>query len=263
MFDIPVPPQPDIIDNIAIFWPIGLLVLGISLSLWGKVLSRPLMGIICAGFGVWISGPMVTWFPSLGQNLTLLKIASAAVLGAAGYLIAPIIFVMLAGLLSISIAWITSLTIFANSTGSQITLEDSAGLRQWATVVLAFYKDLNTQMLKDQAGQLLIVLLVAMIVPLIIGIWRSRFITILMTSIIGAVLAVATVMTWIVQSNSAVWPEKWSDFLLPLSIAAVMAAVAVVFQYVRLKVAKKKKQAKEQAKQQAKEQQKESAAGEE
>ena len=113
---------------------------------------------------------------------------------------------------------------------------------------LAVYAgQISEKMWADQAGIMILVMAPAGLIPLMIGLWRQRFITIVMTSLIGAIAVVGGVIVAIVQSDPTRWPKAWSGLMIPLCVIGGLWVCGVVMQYSFVLAAARKKRAKEVA----------------
>ncbi len=73
------------------------LTLGVLLLLWGRLLSRPVMALVCAGIGVLLA-PVLAG--SVELDLLWVQIGSGVLLGVAGLLLGPVLWAVAGGMLA-------------------------------------------------------------------------------------------------------------------------------------------------------------------
>lgn len=73
------------------------LTLGVLLLLWGRLLARPVMALLCAGIGVLLA-PALAGRTEL--ELLWVQIGAGVLLGVAGLLLAPVLWAVVGGLLA-------------------------------------------------------------------------------------------------------------------------------------------------------------------
>ena len=98
---------------------------------------------------------------------------------------------------------------------------------------------------------MVLVMVPAGLIPLMIGLWKQRFITIVMTSLVGAIAVVSGAIVAIVQTDPTWWPKAWSGLLIPLCIVGGLWICGVAVQYSFALAAARKKKAKEVARAQS------------
>jgi len=242
MMDIPIPPQPLLDDSLAYGIAAGCVVVGVLLACWGRTLSRPLTGAGGAALGLLLAAPVAT---KLSVDLVVARVALATLLGVLGFVVAPFVWTLLTAVACVSVAWVVLVQEHLAAPEQVSQMEGAAeSVEQW---LVAFFRDgvwpVTKKLWNAQWGTALMVLCPAALIPLMIGLWKPKFLTSLMTSLIGALGIVAGAMLALAQYKESLWPTTWAGFYAPLGAAGLLAIGALAYQYNRFIVADRKKKA--------------------
>ncbi len=245
--DITIAPMPDLSDTVAYLAGGGGVVIGILLVGWGRFWSRLVVGLSGVGIGLLVGGPlaeMMTVDPWIGRA------AAASIFGVLGFVAAPFLWAILSGALCASVAGGFLADRFLSNMSEETSLLEpfgGGGLQQWAEYIATNAGIINSEMWREQVGLTLLVTAPLAIIPLMIGFWRQRFITIVMTSLTGAVAIVAGAMLVIVQNDPTRWFKEWSGLVIPLMVVGVLTLLGITVQYIFALAKARKKKAKEAA----------------
>jgi hypothetical protein len=243
--DIPFPNMPEFADKIVYMSAVGSIIVGLMLVGWGRLWSRPLMGLAGVGVG-FVIGDLVSG--TMDVDPWVARSAVGSILGVLGFVAAPLFWAVILGALCSSSAGGFLVGKFLIEEG--IKVEAPAGgftPELWAEWLSVAAGDVSGAMWKERAGVLILVMAPAGLIPLLIGLWRQRFATIVMTSLIGAIAVVGGACVATVQSSPERWPKEWLGLLTPLYIAGGLWFCGMVMQYCFVLASTKKKKAKEAA----------------
>jgi len=196
-----------------------------------------------------LSGDALAGHMKVGPGIA--KASLGSILGVLGFVAAPIFWALLAGSLCASVAGsILGADLIASI---QVNEEPANGvtLWGWSEGFMDIVGQLNIRMWEQRAASMVLVMAPTGLIPIMVGLWKQRFITIVMTSLTGAVLLVGGIGLAVVQADSTRWPVSWSGTLLPLCIAGGLAICGIALQYGAVMSAARKKKAKEIARAQA------------
>lgn len=246
MLDISVVPNPQL-DNASAYGGAALaLVVGTVLLLWGRKISRLFMMLLGVTGGVLLADPLMERLPSMAQNPGLFKLVCVVILAALGVVAAPAIWSLLAGVIGVVAACSALVVGYLLHSDTPVTVEACESFEHWGRLMWEVARESWDKMCQQQGTEILLVILPSGLVPLMIGMWRRQLITILMTSLVGAVAIVGGVWLGLVQCAPKLWPRMWNQFWLPIALVGLLFAVGVIFQYVRARAARKKKRAREE-----------------
>ena len=245
---IPISNVPVIPDHIAYLSALASIVGGLMLVGWGRIWNRPLLGLVGAGVG-FLCGDLLVSAMSLNIDPWVARSALASVLGVLGFVAAPFFWAMLAGSLCATIAG-------GFLAGNSITLEVNAPVggytaEAWLQWFSMFAGDVSGGMWKQKTAVMLLVMVPAGLIPMMIGLWKQRFITIVMTSLVGSVSVVVGAIVAMVQADPTRWPKAWSGLFIPLCIIGGLWVCGVALQYGFVMAANRKKMAREFARAQS------------
>jgi len=195
----------------------------------------------------------------LAENMNvepgIAKASLGSIFGVLGFVAAPIFWAMLAGSLCASVVGGFLAADFLESFQGQVPVvgdaRDGATMVMWLKGLQSYTGDLNSRMWEQRAAAMVLIVAPAGLIPMMIGLWKQRFITIVMTSLIGAILLVGGIGLAVVQADPTRWPVAWSGALIPVCVVGGLAICGVALQYGAVMAAARKKKAKEVAKAQA------------
>jgi hypothetical protein len=240
--------MPELSDSIAYIASAVSIVIGLMLLGWGRLWSRPIVGLIGVGTG-FLCGDLLAASAEVDSGVA--KAAVGSVFGVLGFVAAPFIWAFLAGSLCSSVAGgFLAESFLASLPGDVPEVVEPAGgvtLAHWAESLALFAGDVNAEMWRKQAATMILVMAPVGLIPTMIGLWKPRFITIVMTSLTGAIVVVSGSVIALVQSDPTRWPKAWSGLLIPLGIAGGLWVCGMAVQYSFALAAVRKKKAKEAA----------------
>jgi hypothetical protein len=249
--DIPFPNVPEIPGSIAYISAMVSIVVGLLLVGWGRIWSRLLVGLVGAGAGFLI-GDLLVSVANLDVDLWVARSAVGSVLGVLGFIAAPFFWAMLAGSLCSSIAGGFLAANFVAEVGLKVNAPAGGYTAElWAQWLGMFAGDVSGEMWQQKTAVMLLVMAPAGLIPMMIGLWKHRFITIVMTSLIGAVSVVVGAIVAMVQADPTRWPKDWPGLFIPLCIIGGMWLCGGAIQYSFVLAANRKKLAREVARAQS------------
>jgi len=254
MIEIPFPPRPDLAANVAYIAAAISIIVGLLLAVWGRFWSRPLAGLVGVGIG-FLSGDTLAANMSVELDPGIAKASLASIFGVLGFVAAPFFWAMIAGSLCASVVGGFLAADFIASIQDQIPVggepADGVTMKLWAEGFQSFVGDLNVKLWEKRAAMMVLIMAPAGLIPLMIGLWKQRFITIVMTSLVGAMLLIGGIALAVVQADPSRWPVAWSSTLIPACVVGALAICGIGMQYGAVAAAARKKKAKEIAKAQA------------
>jgi len=244
--------MPELSDSIAYIASAVSIVIGLMLLGWGRLWSRPLVGVIGVGAG-FLCGDLLA--VSVDVDSGVAKAAAGSVFGVFGFVAAPFIWAFLAGSLCSLVAggflaenYVSGLAAqFPEQVPEVVEPAGGATLTLWMHDVVRVLGNVNADMWAKQAVTMVLVLAPIGLIPTMIGLWKPRFITIVMTSLTGAIVVVSGSVVALVQADPTRWPKAWSGLLIPLGIAGGLWVCGMAVQYSFALAAVRKKKAKEVA----------------
>ncbi|MCP4375249.1 MAG: hypothetical protein GY794_03590 [bacterium] len=246
--DIPFSPIPDLADNVAYISAVVSVVVGLLLLGWGRLWSRPVVGLLGAGLGV-LCGDMIS--EGMEVDTTVSRVAGGSIFGVLGFVAAPFFWAALAGSLCSSIGGgFLAESFLASLPGDVPEVVEPAGgasLSLWAEAFANYADNISVAMWEKQAATMILVMAPLGLIPAMIGFWKPQFITVVMTSLVGAIAVVGGATIAMVQSDPARWPDQWSGMLIPLYIVGGLWICGMAMQGSFAMAAKRKKKAKEVA----------------
>jgi hypothetical protein len=244
--DIPFSPIPDFADNVAYISAAVSVVVGLLLLGWGRLWSRPVVGLLGAGVGI-LCGDMIT--EGMNVDIRVSRTAGGSILGVLGFVAAPFFWAALAGSLCSSIGGGFLAESFLASLPSEVpeVVEPAGGasLSLWAEAFANYADNVSSAMWGEQAVTMVLIMAPLGLIPTMIGVWKPQFITIVMTSLVGAIAIVSGATIAMVQSDPTRWPAEWSGLLIPLYVIGGLWISGMAMQGSFAMAAKRKKKAKE------------------
>ena len=247
--DIPFPHLPELSDSVAYILAGVSIVIGLMLLGWGRLWSRPTVGLIGVGAG-FLCGDLLS--EAVKVDTGLAKAAVGSILGVLGFVAAPFIWAGLAGSLCASVAGGFLAADFVAEVGLKVDPPVGGFTPElWAEWFAVFAGDVSAEMWQERAAIMLLVMAPAGLIPTMIGLWKPRLITIVMTSLTGAIVVVSGSVIALVQSDPTRWPTAWPGLLIPLGIIGGLWVCGMAVQCGFAMAATRKKKAKEVARAQA------------
>ena len=99
--DIPFPHFPELSDGVAYISATASIIIGLMLVGWGRLWSRPTIGLIGVGAG-FLCGDLLS--DSVKVDTGIARAAVGSILGVLGFVAAPFMWAFLAGSLCTSVA---------------------------------------------------------------------------------------------------------------------------------------------------------------
>ena len=242
---IPFPHLPELSDSIAYISGTASIIIGLMLLGWGRFWSRPLVGLAGVGTG-FLCGDLLA--DAMKVDPGVAKAAVGSVFGVLGFVAASFIWAGLAGSLCASVAGGFLAADFVAEAGLKVNPPAGGFTPElWAEWLSVFTRDVSAEMWQERAGTMVLIMAPVGLIPTMIGLWKPRFITIVMTSLTGAIVVVSGAIVALVQSDPTYWPKAWSGLLIPLYIAGGLWVAGMAMQYSFAMAAARKKKAKEAA----------------
>ncbi|MDP6636386.1 MAG: hypothetical protein QGG42_15910 [Phycisphaerae bacterium] len=250
--DIPFPNMPVLADSVAYIAASVSIIIGLMLVGWGRFWSRMLVGLAGVGLG-FLSGDLLV--DVMKVDVWVARSAAGSIFGVLGFIAAPFFWALSAGALcSATAGGLLAHYFLSSMPGAVPTAEAPAGgvtLAHWAESVWVYAGQISRKMWIEQGAVMALVMAPVGLIPLMLGLWKQRFITIVMTSLIGAVTVMCGAIIAMVQSDSTRWPKAWSGVMIPLFIIAGLWVCGVAVQYAFALAAARKKKAREVARAQS------------
>ena len=249
---IPFPNAPELSDAVAYIAGGSAIIIGLMMVGWGRFWSRPLVALAGVGIGL-LCGDLLA--EVMKVDVAIARAAVAAILGVLGFVAAPFFWAFFAGALCSSVAGtamaLNFLAGLPEGTLEATPPEGGYTLAVWGEWLGVFSSDISSAMWERQASIMVLVIAPAGLIPVLIGLWRQRLATILMTSFVGAIAVAGGAVIAITQSDSTRWPAGWSGAAIPLCVIGGLWICGVAVQYAFVMSAARKKKAKEVAQAQA------------
>lgn len=244
MLEIPIPPTP----QLPVLWAwiltgAGLLV-GTAMLLWGRHLHRAAVVLTAAGCGVALADPLAGNF---GWDLVVLRVVLAVALAIAGLLAARAVWAILAATLAVMLtAGIFLLaTIYRGGQTIATGAEAESAWSWFSETAQACFDALN----QTTAMPLSIAVAFTVGGAVLVIMWiRPRAARVLMTSVVAAVVLMATLLLGAVRVGESLWQTAWKHPYVPAGGTAALILLGWIWQFTcqRRETRKEKEAKKEQ-----------------
>ena len=212
MSQLTVPSMPQWSDLSAYLAGGALIVLGAAMLVWGRWLGRPLMMLACGAAGYFVASIQLTipFFPQPVRQLVFIF-----VLLCFGFVFERLVWAMLALALGavLTAAWRMGVALAASVPETPADFQALAG--SWWTMLVAF---VGGQVQKPDVALVMAASTAALVIVLA-SIFCPRFIRVVMTSVLGAMLLGAGLVLSVCQALPWAWAQLW--LRAPLALAAV------------------------------------------
>jgi hypothetical protein len=223
------------LPQIDLGWTWGLsvsaLALGVVLLLWGRVLSRPFLGLAGGVVGAVLSSSLAKQF-----NIHPLLAAALAVVvfGAIGAITDRLIWALAGGsmfaFVGVWILLVTCLPLLAAKEQPPPPVNLST-FQIWAEGWWRFAMAGLVATWKDHSDKVLWTLCLSGGLPLATMLMLPRFGRIFMTSMAGTVGIVGGLLLVAARLRSSLWPADWAGYAVPGAVAVALMMFSMVFQY--------------------------------
>jgi len=242
MNPLPLLPMP-FVDGLAYGVAAGGIVLGAALVAWGRLLGRPAMTLAVAAIG-YVCGGLVTATVASTWDVNLPMLIAPIVLAlvglAVGFLLERACWGLLAG--GIVSAIVLSVLLFIPpATTNQPAPPPQAEFAPAAELGTGDY--LNEAWLhfsktfeshwNNESVTLALAGGIPLVLCLVLGIVRPRFVRILMSCLVGAAAVVIGVVLALSQSHlcgDELWKWCWQQWYVPVAVMIVAALAGVIIQ---------------------------------
>lgn len=224
---VPIPPWP-VLAYLGI--ACGLIVAGLALMLWGRILGRLFWMLAGVGAGLALGAPLASW---LEANLLAARLGAAVTLGLLGVVLGPLLWAMLAaGVLGGVALYFTVARYLPHLSGRVPEFELSGeGLAAYVASLARYSLACVQAVWNVEPLAIVVAGSLAFGLPLVIGVVRMRLATIFMTSVsaaAGVVGGIAWAGALLFASLGRVFADYW--YVLG-GTAAGGAVLGIVLQY--------------------------------
>ena len=210
-------------------WLVALLLIGIGALLlaWGNKYHRGALALVGAAIGA-LFGPMLA--PHVGMTPLAGRIAGSMVLAVAAAIGAQIVWAVLAaGLALAAAAWALACNFASGASPGEAA--GPANFPEWCLNVWTFVSGELARVWETQALVIILVLFVAAAVPLVIGLFKPKVATIVMTALLGAAGVVAGGLLASAQVNADWWAGALRQYSAPIAAFVALMTFGVIWQY--------------------------------
>ena len=221
------PPLPQLDATWA--WPAAGLTVGVGVLLlvWGSKYHRGALALVGAAAGV-LFGPVlaarVALSPLAGRIAAPMVLAIVAVVGA------QVVWAILGTAILLGAAAWTLACMFVSGPAAG----EAAGatdLTDWCTGLWTFVSARLTEAWSAHALTIVLTLFVAGAVPLIVGLFKPKVATVVMTALLGAGGIVVGGLLGAAQINADWWGEAMKHYGIPVAVLIVLMTFGVAWQY--------------------------------
>jgi len=248
METIPSPPAP----AFGVMWTAGAvaggILLGLLLAFWGRTIGRVLLGLAAAGVGVG-TGPMLA--AAFGWPVLATRLAAAITFGLLALVLARLIWAAVAAALIGGAADAAVIVRHLRSLPAEkwpvFGAPSDANLLEWGNALATFARDSFLLAWGQQPEWLIIAAVAVAIGPVILALVRPRLAVIVLSSLLGAVLVVASAAVAVATFRPSVWEAQLRQWYLLPALAGGVMLIGITFQYIRAVAADRRKRKKAEA----------------
>lgn len=231
----------------------GMVLGGLVLLLWGRKIHWAFVIAASAGAGVLFLTPVVQKITGLeSRPCQIIAGISAGLVAGFG---AQFVWAFLAGAVCILLTVIAALVYFHPELPAQVeSVLPKAGtpIDQWSLAMGNAIQIAISEAWKKSMGIVLMATGIPGVLGIVIGILRSKATIIVLTPLLGAVMAVCGALVAAEAQKSSLWTSAWTNPILPAAIAGGLMLGGLVVQCLgRAKQIRAAKAAEEKAAQQA------------
>jgi len=238
MNPLPLLPMP-VTDGLAYGVAAGSIVLGAALVAWGRFLGRPAMTLAVAAIG-YVCGGLVTAAVASAWDVNLPAILAPMVLGllgaGLGFLLERVWWGLLAG--GVVAAGVLAFLLYVPPAAAnhptphplaEFTPSDPGTGAYLAEACAHFAKTFESHW-SNESVTLALGGGIPLVLCLVLGIVRPRFVRILMNCLTGAFAVVFGVVLALSQMLGWMWEWNWRQWFVPVAVIVIAALAGVVMQ---------------------------------
>ena len=233
----PLPPAPQLASQWA--WSAAALsvALGALLTVWGDKYHRAALAVVGGGTGAVLG---VTLAPYLGMTSMAGQIAIPMVLAVLAVIGAQFVWAVVVASLGLAGAGWILVCHFAQPETRQAAAGDVTVLADWAQVTWQYARSGIVDAWRANGLVVILALFPAGAVPLIVGLFKPKLITVAMTVLLGAVGVVSGVILGLAQIRTSLWSESLAQWGALIAAVAALITLGVICQYRRILAEKRR-----------------------
>lgn len=229
---IPSPPPPALPAEISFPVAGAAFLVGLLLVLWGRKLHRPFLVLVGAGAGFLVA-PLLTAQLGMAQHENAVRFVAVFALAILGLVLARVLWALLAGALG-TLAAAAGISYRMASLVLEHRPADfqwpAQGLEEWASSVCQYFAAWIAALVQVLPPMMFVFAAACVAVPLLIVLVWPRLGVIVMTSLVGAGLAVAGVCLAGVQARADLWATLGGHWPVLAAAAGVLMLLGWVVQ---------------------------------
>ena len=235
MFDAFWPPMPSLAPLFLWLVVAGLLVAGMAMTFWGRVLGRGLLMVALGIVGMLQGGALAAWLGLPLANSGLWHLLLSFILIVIAFGAERLIWGLLAaaGLCAIALQIALPRMLASGKAVAKVTGDAAKDptlteflLARWSSFTTTFTAAWN-----DHSGTLVAILCAVSAVPLLLGIVRPRLMRILMTCLLGAAAVVLAAALALATLQPTTWTWLWQHPYILAAAVAVLFVPGMIVQY--------------------------------
>ncbi len=247
---IAIPPAPEWAPTLTYGLAAAGMIIGLAILLWGRIVGRGLLMALGACAGFFLAQPIVQQFPNYPMAI---KFAATSVAAIGALLAGRIIWGTACGVVFAIVACIIAVPVAADALWRDIQSPIGAIMAgSWPGSEQIDQLKGSVETFRDSVSAgMWAAILAALAIPVALGAFRPRLITIFGTGLFGAVGITAGLVLAATATKPAAWDVAWNRTYIPAGLFGLLLVVGVAYQYRSAFAADKK--AKERAEQAKKE----------